>query len=79
MSVFPIRADSTNLAEYLKIFGITYNDEPLTEIQTQLLKSNNIIPIMFQNTVIAYSPALSNVITESGGGYIDFAFIVKTE
>ena len=79
MSVFPIRADSTNLAEYLKIFGITYNGEPLTEIQTQLLKSNNIIPIMFQNTTLAYSPALSSVYTELGNGYVDFAYIVKEE
>ncbi|MBO5021668.1 MAG: hypothetical protein J6D52_13470 [Clostridia bacterium] len=79
MSIFPIRADSTNLAEYLKIFGITYNGEPLAEIQTNLLKSNNIIPIMFQNTVLAYSPALSSVYTELGNGYVDFAFIVKEE
>ncbi len=79
MSIFPIRADSTNLAEYLKIFGITYNGEPLTEIQTNLLKSNKIIPIMFQNTVLAYSPTLSSVYTELGNGYVDFAFIVKEE
>jgi hypothetical protein len=79
MSVFPIRADSTNLAEYLKFFGINYNGEPLTEIQSNLLKSNNIIPIMFQNTTLAYSPALSSVYTELGNGYVDFAFIVKEE
>lgn len=79
MSIFPIRADSTNKAEYLKKFSITYNGEDLTEIQTNLLKSNSIIPIMFQNTVIAYSPALSSVYTELGNGYVDFAFIVKEE
>lgn len=79
MSIFPIRADSTNLAEYLKNFGITYNGENLTEIQTGLLKSNNIIPIMFQDTVLAYYPTLSSVCTELGNGYVDFAFIVKEE
>ncbi len=79
MSIFPIRADSTNLAEYLKLFGITYNGEPITDIQTNLLKSNNIIPIMFQNTVLAYSPTLSSVYAELGNGYVDFAFIIKEE
>ena len=79
ISLFPIRADSTNLAEYLKLFGINYNGEALTQIQTNLLKSNNIIPIMFQNTVLAYSPALSSVYSELGNGYVDFAFIVKEE
>lgn len=79
MSVFPIRADNSNPAEYLKKFGISYNGESLTDLQTNLLKSNKIIPIMFQNTVISYSPALSNVYSELGNGYIDFAFIIKEE
>lgn len=79
MSVFPIRADSSDLAEYLKKFGITYNGENIEDIQTELLKSNNIIPIMFQDTVVAYSPTLSSVFTELGNGFLDFAFIVKEE
>ena len=79
MAIFPVRADNANPAEYLEKFGITYNDEDLTTVQTNLLKSNTIIPIIFQNTVISYSPALSSVSTELGNGYIDFAFIVKEE
>ncbi len=79
MALFPIRADSVNIAEYLKKFGVSYNGGDLTKVQTEVLKSNGIIPIMFQNTVISYSPALSSVYAEHGNGYIDFAFIVKTE
>ena len=79
MSLFPVRADSNSPAEYLKKFGINYNGESLADIQTNLLKSNKILPIMFQKTVISYSPALSNVYSELGNGYVDFAFIVKSE
>ncbi len=78
-AVFPIKAESRELAEYLKMFGITYNNQPLEKLQEQILKSNNIIPLMFQNTNIAYSKALENVVTEYGDGYIDFSFIIKTE
>ena len=79
MSFFPVRADSTNTAEYLEKFGTSYSGENLTDVQTNLLKSNRIIPIMFQNTVLSYSPALTSVYTEFGNGYVDFAFIVKKE
>lgn len=78
-AIFPIKAESRELAEYLKKFGVSYNNQPLEEIQEGILKSNNIIPIMFQNTNIAYSKALSHVVTEYGDGYIDFSFIVKTD
>ncbi len=79
LAVFPLKAESAEIAEYLKKFGITYNNQSLDSMQSELLKSNNIIPIIFQNTNIAYSSALENVVTEYGNGYVDFAFIVKTE
>ena len=79
MAVFPVRADSSDINEYLSNFGTTAEGKSGAEIQTGLLKSSNIIPIAFQNTTIAYSPALSDVFTSFGNGYIDFSFIVKTE
>ena len=79
MAVFPVRADSSDIDEYLSNFGVSSNGQSGAEIQTGLLKSSNIIPIAFQNTTIAYSPALSDVFTTFGNGYIDFSFIVKTE
>lgn len=79
VAVFPIRADSESISEYLANFGIDYNGEPLDTVQTRLLKNRHIIPIAFQNTTIAYSSALNDVFTELGNGYIDFSFIVKTE
>ena len=77
MAFFPVRADSKRAYEYLEKFGINSNDLALS--QTEILKDNNIIPIMFQNTVIAYSPALSEVVSTGEDGYIDFSFIIKTE
>jgi hypothetical protein len=77
MAFFPVRADSKRAYEYLEKFGINSNDLALS--QTEILKNNNIIPIMFQNTVIAYSPALSEVVSTGEDGYIDFSFIIKTE
>lgn len=77
MAIFPVRAESSQVAEYLKKFGINYNNESLESLQQKLLKSNNIVPLMFQNTTISYSQALSNFNFENGNGYIDFAFIIK--
>ena len=79
MAVFPVRADSSDISEYLRNFGVSYHGESPDEIQTKLLKGHHIIPIAFQNTTIAYSSALNDVFTELGNGYIDFSFIVKTE
>jgi len=76
-AIFPIRAESRELAEYLKKFGVVYNNQPLDKLQEGILRSNKIIPLMFQNTNIGYSSALENVVTEYGDGYIDFSFIVK--
>ena len=78
-AVFPIKAESKEVAEYLKKFGVTYNNQPLDKVQEEILKTNNIIPIMFQKTNIAYSKALENVVTEYGDGYFDFSFIVKND
>ena len=79
MSLFPVRADSADLNEYLKKFGVTQKGITLNDTQNSILKSDNIIPILFQNTVIAYAPDLSEVITEPSNGYIDFSFIIKED
>lgn len=78
MAIFPVRADSTDLEEYLADFGIDAGNESALELQKKVLKDSTIFPIAFQNTTIAYSPALSDVFTTFGNGYIDFSFIVKT-
>ena len=65
--------------EYLQKFGINYTGQNLSDIQVNLLKSNNIIPLMFQSTSVAYSKRLSNVTFEHGNGCIDFAFIIKSD
>ncbi|MGI6279450.1 MAG: ABC transporter substrate-binding protein, partial [Acutalibacteraceae bacterium] len=77
MAVFPIRADSENPAEYLVNFGISYKGGDLSKIQKQLLEGKNILPIAFQNTMICYSPAIKEIFTIKGDGFIDFSFIVK--
>ena len=79
MSIFPISADSPEMEEYLQKFGINYTGQNLSDIQVNLLKSNNIIPLMFQGTSVAYSKRLSEVTFEHGNGSIDFAFIIKSD
>lgn len=79
MALFPVRADSADLEEYLTEFGIDAGNENASELQKKVLKEGTVFPIAFQNTTIAYSPALSDVFTSFGNGYIDFSFIVKTE
>ena len=78
MAVFPIRAESDVLSEYLENFSAVSGNS-VSEIQSNILKGSNIFPLLFQNTSIAYSSALSDVATALGNGYIDFSFIVKTE
>ena len=79
MAIFSIRADSDDPIEYLKKFGVNYNGEGLAEAQSKILKDCKVIPLAFQDTCIAYSPALTNLSTTPDNGFIDFAFIVKTE
>ena len=79
MAIFPVRANSSDLKEYLSDFGIDAGNESASKLQKTVLKSNSIFPIVFQNTTIAYSPSLNDVFTAFGNGYIDFSFIVKTE
>lgn len=79
MSIFPVSADSPEMTEYLEKFGIAYNGQDLTQLQINILKSNNVVPIMFQSTSIAYRSNLTNVKFEHGNGCIDFAFIVKED
>ena len=77
MSIFPVSASSSETGEYLQKFGIKYNGQNLTDLQINLLKSNNIVPLMFQSTSLAYSNNLSNVLFEHGNGSLDFSFIIK--
>ena len=77
MSIFPVSASSSETGEYLQKFGIKYNGQNLTDLQINLLKSNNIVPLMFQSTSLAYSKNLSNVRFEHGNGSLDFSFIIK--
>lgn len=79
MSILPVKVDSASISEYLNKYGYEFNNQTAAEIQDNILNSKNIYPIMFQNTVIAYSPNLSNVYAEYSNGYIDFSFIIKSE
>lgn len=79
MAVFPIRAGSKNLAEYLENYGIEYSGENLSSLQGKILEGKNIVPLMFQNTTLCYSSAIKEIYTLPGDGFIDFSLIVKEE
>ncbi len=79
LSIFPISADSPDINEYLEKFGIEYNGENFSELQSEILKSNNIVPLMTQKTIIAYNENLTNIKFTHGNGCIDFAHIVKND
>ena len=73
---FPVTAHGMSLSEYLANFGVSGGAQ---EAQQALLAADNIIPVAFQSTQIAYNPELSGVFADDGNGYIDFAFILKKE
>ena len=79
MSIFPVRADSADIGEYIKKYGISSNDTNLSKIQQKILKNTTVIPLFFENTCIAHSTALTNIVTYEGNGFIDFSHIIKTE
>ena len=79
IAVFPIRADSESLSEFSEKFGVSASGKTAEAVESELLRGTSIIPLLFQNTTIAYSDALNDVYTVPGDGYIDFSFIVKTE
>lgn len=78
-SVFYIKATSGYIDEYLEHFGIDYNGQDLSNLQTEILASRNIIPIAFENTNLVYNNCLYDVHTSTLGGYIDFSFIIKKD
>lgn len=77
MAFFPVTSKNGALEEYLKNFGIQYNGETMEDIQQRVLKGNNMTPVIFSNTTLAYSDALNSVYIFSQNGYIDFAYIIK--
>ena len=79
LSVFYIKSSSSYRDEYLENFSIEYNGKDLSEIQKEILKKQNIIPIAFENTNIVYSKYLSEVYSKPDNGYIDFSSIIKKD
>ncbi len=79
MAIFPVRADSSDVSEYLKKFGVDYKGEDLSEVQALLLKGCNIIPLAFQESSVAYSKEISEISVDFSNGFIDFAFVVKQD
>ena len=79
IAIFPVSADGDHLEEYLENFGIKYNGESVSEIQENLLKSNNMTPIVFEDTTVCYSPQIKEISVGAGNGFIDFSFVVKEE
>ncbi len=77
MSIFPVSADTRKVDQYLKKFGIDYNNENLNEVQSKLLSSSNISPLMSQSTALAHHQNLKNINFLQGEGTLDFAYIVK--
>ena len=79
IAIFPVSANGDYLEEYLENFGVTYNGESVSQIQENLLKSKKIVPIVFEDTTVCYSPQIKEISVDAGNGFIDFSFVVKEE
>ncbi len=80
ISVYPIEITDKDAAPYIKELGyenVTFGEKDLAEIQTAVYSNYLIVPLAFQNSVIAYSKNLSSVVTDLGNGTIDFSFVRK--
>lgn len=78
LSVFPVEITGKNIAEYLQHYNKPY-DKDATEIQKDILSSNNIYPLLFQNTTLCYSQSIKEFSACEDNGYIDFAFVIKDD
>lgn len=79
MSIFPIKVNSKNSAEYLKNYGINSISKSLADTQKDILSSKNISPLLFQDTSICYSKNILEISITEDNGFIDFSFIIKNE
>ena len=73
---FPVKADSSFYKEYLQKFSVSNTDD-LKLAEKEIMESYTTLPVMFQNTTIAYAKTLTEFSASQGNGYIDFAYIVK--
>ena len=78
MAFFPVKLKSGRLDEYYKLFGYQKIYTTPETAQVEILRNNNIVPVMFQSTVFSYSNSLTGVNPQRENGYIDFSFIIKT-
>lgn len=78
MAVFPITAQSDSVKEYMSVFSENTSVSP-ADMQRQLLNDSHIIPLFFEKTCIAASPALSGLSIDNLGGYVDFSVIEKAK
>ncbi len=76
-AVFPIKADSSFMREYVDKFGLKSVSKDPNVNQQKILEKNTIIPLMFQDTVIAHTTDIKVFNASLGNGYIDFSYIVK--
>ena len=76
MCAFPVKADSY-LDMYLSKFGVGSYGGSIVSADTAIAKSNNLLPIAFENTTFGYRDNISGIRMDAFGGYIDFSFIIK--
>ena len=76
-ALFPITAKSSDFGEYSQIFNATSQNLLPSELQSEILKDNTIIPVAYQTTNISYIKGLENVVVGEDNGYIDFSGIIK--
>ena len=79
LSIFPVTANSAHIDEYLEKFGLSYKNQDTNTLQSKILKSKNIVPLMTQDTTVAFSKNLNNLNFTHGSGSIDFAFVIKKD
>ena len=75
-AMFPVKATSADVSEYLVNFG-SFDGVAPAAAQQAILSAQTVIPICFENTNLCYSNALSNMVFENFNGYIDFSFVIK--
>lgn len=80
IAVYPITITDKDPQVLAYNLGYTFAKSPtttLSDIQTYLLSSKKIMPIAYENSIIAYTRNISEFDFSIGNGYIDFAYITK--
>lgn len=78
ISIFSTEVNERNVYKYMNCLGVNFGGSLTNDMQSEIFKFGNIVPIAYSGTYFAYDDCLSNITFFNTNGIIDFSFIIKS-